>query len=202
MARSGGGARHDQFLQSPPASGYQAAILATRRIRETQAATSPARIEGELYDKGRWTHALVPLEIGGRTLHIFNLYGYDESYEEHGELNRAILQEMLPHVFDWLLVSPHMRDSVSAERRLDLKPDHYAVQITLAGSWVKQTFLKRVTGAPPQHDNPVDHWRQAFDNQGWRYAMVAGNIDQAWQLWKVLELLPPPLECMSTTEAL
>eukprot|EP00971_Amphidinium_carterae_P242916 4823288-Amphidinium_carterae.1 len=157
-----------------------------------------------MYDQGRWTHALVPLEVGGRTLHIFNLYGYDESYEEHGELNRAVLQELLPHVFslkehpyvvggDWnfepddfpidlargdtlvrppsdksVIISCYLavwRDSVSAEMRFDWKPDHSAVQITLAGSWVKQTFLKRVTGAPQEHDNPVDHWRDAFDYQ-------------------------------------
>eukprot|EP00971_Amphidinium_carterae_P331896 6465724-Amphidinium_carterae.2 len=63
---------------------------------------------------------------------------------------------------DWFLIAPHMRDSVSAEARIDLKPDHGAVQITLAANWVKQSFLKRIKGAMQEHDNPVDHWRQAL----------------------------------------
>eukprot|EP00971_Amphidinium_carterae_P064443 1276311-Amphidinium_carterae.1 len=125
------------------------------------------------------------MELGGRTLHVFNLYGYDESYEDHGERNRALCcrrcfpmslrsettllsseeigissllsfqltwpggiytlvrppSDNLPtspyggRKIDWFLISPHMRDSVSAEARIDLK--HWAVQISLAASWIK-----------------------------------------------------------------
>eukprot|EP00971_Amphidinium_carterae_P072619 1436206-Amphidinium_carterae.2 len=37
---------------------------------------------GEHYSKGRWMHVIVHLEVGGRTLHVFNVYGYDESYPD------------------------------------------------------------------------------------------------------------------------
>eukprot|EP00971_Amphidinium_carterae_P341399 6480171-Amphidinium_carterae.2 len=73
----------------------------SRPVKADRKVAVPAIVPhgGDLYDKGRWTHAIVPLELGGRTLHVFNLYAYDESYEDHGERNRALLQELLPHVF-------------------------------------------------------------------------------------------------------
>eukprot|EP00971_Amphidinium_carterae_P002214 43835-Amphidinium_carterae.1 len=37
---------------------------------------------GTHYSRGRWMHVIVHLEMGGRTLHVFNLYGYDESYPD------------------------------------------------------------------------------------------------------------------------
>eukprot|EP00971_Amphidinium_carterae_P125302 2482450-Amphidinium_carterae.1 len=43
-------------------------------------------------------HVIVHLEVGGRTLHLFNIYGYDGSYPDACEWNRDILDEMLPHV--------------------------------------------------------------------------------------------------------
>eukprot|EP00971_Amphidinium_carterae_P309753 6155612-Amphidinium_carterae.1 len=52
---------------------------------------------GAHYAKGRWMHVIVHLEVGGRTLHLFNVYGYDGSYPDACEWNRAILDEMLPH---------------------------------------------------------------------------------------------------------
>eukprot|EP00971_Amphidinium_carterae_P305385 6068831-Amphidinium_carterae.1 len=129
-------------------------------------------------------------------IHVFNVYGYDVSYPDACEMNRSILDEMLPHVhalrdhpyviggdwnfepdefpiplatedtvvrppsdnlptspftdgdqgrkLDWFLISPHMRDSAGAESRMEHKPNHFAVTLTLAASWVPQTFWKRV----------------------------------------------------------
>eukprot|EP00971_Amphidinium_carterae_P311007 6180462-Amphidinium_carterae.1 len=98
---------------------------------------------GTHYLKGRWVHVIVSLEMGGRTLHVFNVDAYDVSYPNSCELNRSILDEMLPpcarsagsplcHLTflrqAWFLISPHMRDSAGAEFRMDCQPNHYALR--------------------------------------------------------------------------
>eukprot|EP00971_Amphidinium_carterae_P077100 1522933-Amphidinium_carterae.1 len=192
---------------------------------------------GVHYSKGRWMHVIVHLEVGGRTLHVFNVYGYDESYPDSCEWNRSILDEMLPHVhslrdhpyviggdwnfepdefpiplargdtvvrppsdnlptspytkgelgrqMDWFLISPHMRDSAGAEYRLESKPDHYAVGLTLTASWIPQTFLKKVKAPPAVTDHPADLWGAFWEIQlqPWQAALQAGDVDAAWDCW-------------------
>eukprot|EP00971_Amphidinium_carterae_P200819 3985345-Amphidinium_carterae.2 len=159
---------------------------------------------------------LPPLEHGGRTLHVFNLYGYDMGHAECCELNRNILDEMLPHVhalreepyvvggdwnyetddfpitlargntlvrppsdgratspyhtrkIDWFLISPHMRDSVSREATLDIKPNHHVVSLRIVGSWIPQSYVRTVIL------NVRPHWDEVLSK---------GDVDTAWALW-------------------
>eukprot|EP00971_Amphidinium_carterae_P317819 6318007-Amphidinium_carterae.1 len=182
-------------------------------------------------------HVIVHLEVGRRTLHIFNVYGYDESYPDSCEWNRSILDELLPHVhslrdhpyviggdwnfepdefpiplargdtvvrppsanlptspytkgetgrqINWFLISPHMRDSAGAEYRLESQPDHYAVGLTLTGSWIPQTFLKKVKAPPAVTDHPAELWAAAWAERSkkWCAALQAGDVDAAWNCW-------------------
>eukprot|EP00971_Amphidinium_carterae_P136277 2700212-Amphidinium_carterae.3 len=195
---------------------------------------------GHHYDKGRWMHVIVHLEVGGRTLHVFNVYGYDDSYPDACEWNRSILDEMLPHVhslrdhpyviggdwnfepdefpiplargdtvvrppsdnkptspytkgeqgrqIDWFLISPHMRDSVGAEYRLESQPDHYAVGLTLSATWIPQTFLKKGKPPPAVTDHPAGEWPGCWALQMplWSTALQNGDVDAAWACWNIV----------------
>eukprot|EP00971_Amphidinium_carterae_P199649 3962673-Amphidinium_carterae.1 len=87
---------HSYFVpaQKPSRGRPQGGLAVLSRV--AQPAVVPH--SGVHYAKGRWMHVLVHLEVGGRTLHLFNIYGYDGSYPDACEWNRAILDEMLPYV--------------------------------------------------------------------------------------------------------
>eukprot|EP00971_Amphidinium_carterae_P106331 2106230-Amphidinium_carterae.1 len=192
----------------PPRGRPQGGLAVLSRV------ATPAVVphSGVHYAKGRWMHVIVHLEVGGRTLHVFNVYGYDESYPDACEWNRAILDELLPHVhagdtvvrppsdntptspytkgeqgrqIDWFLISPHMRDSAGAEYRLESQPDHYAVGLTLTASWIPQTFLKKVKAPPAVTDHPAEEWAECWESQlpRWRSALRDGDVDAAWDCW-------------------
>eukprot|EP00971_Amphidinium_carterae_P158116 3134230-Amphidinium_carterae.1 len=78
-----------------------------------------------------------------------------------------------------------MRDSAGAEYRLESKPDHFAVGLTLTGSWIPQTFLKKVKGLAAVTDHPAELWGAAWEkgSQKWRDALQAGDVDAAWDCW-------------------
>eukprot|EP00971_Amphidinium_carterae_P295896 5876671-Amphidinium_carterae.1 len=78
-----------------------------------------------------------------------------------------------------------MRDSAGAEYRLESKPDHFAVGLTLTGSWIPQTFLKKVKAPPAVTDHPADLWAAAWEehSQQWSAALHAGDVDAAWHCW-------------------
>eukprot|EP00971_Amphidinium_carterae_P022178 437504-Amphidinium_carterae.1 len=78
-----------------------------------------------------------------------------------------------------------MRDSAGAEYRLESQPDHYAVGLTLTASWIPQTFLKKVKAPPAVTDHPAELWEASWADQlqRWQAALLAGDVDAAWDCW-------------------
>eukprot|EP00971_Amphidinium_carterae_P039450 775380-Amphidinium_carterae.2 len=98
---------------------------------------------GTHYSKGRWMHVIVHLEVGGRTLHVFNLYGYDESYPEACEWNRSILDEMLPHVHA-LRDRPYV---IGGD--WNFEPDEFPISLARGDTVQPLLDLRRTTGPLP-----------------------------------------------------
>eukprot|EP00971_Amphidinium_carterae_P344868 6485529-Amphidinium_carterae.2 len=130
---------------------------------------------------------------GGRTLHIFNVYGYDVSYPDSRELNRSILDEMLPHAHalrdhpyviggDWNF-EPDEFPILFARGDAVVSPpsDNKATSIPFP----RKAFYKKVKAPPPEEENPEQicgqHWEHV--RAAWDTSLSRGDVDQAGSCW-------------------